>query len=180
MKKIILAAVMALGIFHLSAQNKMGYIDTQELISLMPETGKADSTLKEYQQSLAQQGQDMGKEADEKTDKFVKDSINMNASTKDIKRKEILELYQKAQNWQQTAQEMYNQKAQSLIIPIRAKAMEAIKAVAKENGYGYVFDVSTGSLLVMPPGDELLPLVKRKLGIVDKPATNPTTPVKRN
>jgi len=180
MKKLIVAGVMALGILHVSAQNKIGYINTQELISVMPEAEKADGELKDYQNSLAQQGQDMGKEADEKADQFIKDSAKLTQSMKEIKRKEIMDLYQKAQNWQQTAQDMYNQKAQALITPIRAKALDAIKTVAKENGYGYVLDSSTDALLVTPPADDLLGLVKKKLGIVDKPATKPTTPVKTN
>jgi len=180
MKKLILAGVVALGVLHASAQNKIGYINTQELISVMPEAEKADGELKDYQASLAQQGQDMGKEADSKADQFIKDSSKLTQSMKEIKRKEIMDLYQKAQNWQQTAQDMYNQKAQALITPIRAKALDAIKAVAKENGYGYVLDSSTDALLVSSPTDDLIGLVKKKLGIVDKPATKPVTPVKTN
>jgi outer membrane protein len=35
--------------------------------------------------------------------------------------------------------------------------------VAKENGYNYV--LAKEQLLVSPPADDLLPLVKKKLGI---------------
>ncbi len=59
MKKLIVAVVMALGIFSASAQNKIGYISTEELIGVMPEAEKANAELQEYQTSLAQQGQDM-------------------------------------------------------------------------------------------------------------------------
>jgi outer membrane protein len=52
--------------------------------------------------------------------------------------------------------------------------MEAIKNVAKEKGYSYVLDESTNSLLVAPPGDDLLAAVKAKLGIKDPaPAAKP-------
>ena len=47
MKKLIVAGVMALGFFTASAQNKIGYISTDELIGVMPEAEKADSDLKE-------------------------------------------------------------------------------------------------------------------------------------
>jgi outer membrane protein len=122
------------------------------------------------------QGQDLGKEADAKAAQYVKDSSTLNPSMKEIKKNEIIELYQKVQNWNQIAQDKYNQKAQEEIAPIRAKAFDAIKAVAKEKGYAYVLDASTGAILVSPPGDDLLPLVKTKLGIKDTPATKP--PVK--
>lgn len=183
MKKLIVAGVMALGIFSASAQNKVGYIDTDLLIGIMPEAAKVDAELKAYQDALGMQGQDLAKEADTKAAQYLKDSATLSPSMKEIKKNEILELYQKVQNWNQIAQDKYNQKAQEKIGPIRSKAFEAIKTVAKEKGYGYVLDMSTGAILVAPPGDDLLPFVKTKLGIKDAPATNtpPTkTPVKTN
>lgn len=175
MKKLIVAGVMALGIFSASAQSKIGYIDTDVLIGVMPEAAKVDAELKAYQDALGLQGQDLGKEADAKAAQFLKDSASLSASMKEIKRNEILELFQKVQNWNQIAQDKYNQKAQEKIGPIRTKAFDAIKAVAKERGYGYVLDASNGVLLVFPPSDDLLPFVKAKLGIKDTPATTPTT-----
>ena len=176
MKKLIVAGVMALGIFSASAQSKIGYIDTDVLIGVMPEAAKVDAELKAYQDALGLQGQDLGKEADAKAAQFLKDSATLSASMKEIKRNEILELFQKVQNWNQIAQDKYNQKAQEKIGPIRTKAFDAIKAVAKERGYAYVLDASNGVLLVYPPADDLLPFVKAKLGIKDTPATTPTTP----
>ena len=179
MKKLIVAGVMALGILSASAQTKIGYIDTDMLIGEMPEAAKVDAELKAYQEALGMQGQDLGKEADAKAAQFLKDSATLTASMKEIKRNEIIELYQKVQNWNQIAQERYNQKAQEKIGPVRNKAFEAIKAVAKEKNYTYVLDAATNVLLVSPPGDDLLPLVKAKLGIKDvTPVPVPKTPVK--
>ena len=185
MKKLIVAGVMALGIFSASAQTKIGYIDTDVLIGVMPEAAKVDAELKAYQDALGLQGQDLGKEADAKAAQFLKDSATLSASMKEIKRNEILELFQKVQNWNQIAQDKYNQKAQEKIGPIRTRAFDAIKAVAKERGYAYVLDASNGVLLVFPPSDDLLPFVKAKLGIKDNPASTPlttpkTTPGKPN
>src|SRR5882672_2585332 len=117
-KLIVVVAVMVLGVYSASAQSKIGFINTDELISVMPEAAKADGELKEYQASLVQQGQDMGKEADDKAAQFVKDSLKMTPTMKEIKKTEIVGLYQKVSNWNQTAQEMYNQKAQEKIDPI--------------------------------------------------------------
>lgn len=168
MKKLIVAAVMALGVFNASAQNKIGYISTDELIGVMPEAEKADNELKGYQAELAQNGQDLMRKLSAEDSLFVRDSAKLSASMKEIKRKELITLYQRVQNWQNEAQEMYNAEAQKKIAPIRTKALDAIKAVAKESGYSYVLDVN--SIIVAPPGDDLLPLVKKKLGIKDTPA----------
>ncbi len=74
------------------------------------------------------------------------------------------------------AQEVYQAKAQEKIVPLRTKAQEAINAAAKENGYAYVLD--SNSILVGPPGDNILNLVKKKLGIKDPPAATKKVPGK--
>ncbi|RYY49243.1 MAG: OmpH family outer membrane protein [Chitinophagaceae bacterium] len=177
MKKLIVAAVMALGVFNASAQSKIGYISTDELIGIMPEAEKADNELKAYQAELAQNGQDLMKDLSNRDSLFVKDSAKLSASMKEIKRKELITLYQRVQNWQNEAQEMYNQEAQKKIAPIRLKAMDAIKAVAKENGYSYVLDIN--SVIVAPPGDDLLKLVMKKLNIKE-PVATPAAGAPRN
>ncbi len=174
-KLIVVAVVMMSGFFSASAQSKIGYIDTDELIGSMPEAAKIDSEIKEYQSSLGQQGQDMAKEADEKASQFIKDSLKMTPTMKEIKRNELRDLIDKVQNWNQIAGDMINKKSQEKIGPIRIKALNAIKEVAKEKGYAYVIDASTSVLLVYPPSDDLLPFVKAKLGIKDTPPVN-TTP----
>lgn len=171
MKKLIVVAVMALGVFNASAQSKIGYISTDELIGVMPEAEKADNELKAYQSELAQNGQDLMRDLSTKDSLFVRDSAKLSPSMKEIKRKELITLYQRVQNWQNEAQEMYNTEAQKKIAPIRVKALDAIKAVAKESGYTYVLDIN--SVIVAPPGDDLLPLVKKKLNIKDPPAAGP-------
>lgn len=168
MKKFLVVVVMALGAFAANAQNKIGYISPDELIGVMPEAEKADAELKAYQGELAERGQDLMKDLSAKDSVFVKDSAKYTPTMRNIKRQELIELYQRVQGWQNQAQEMYNAEAQKKIAPIRVKAMEAIKAVAKENGYSYVLDVN--GVIVAPPGDDLLPLVKKKLNIKDTPA----------
>jgi outer membrane protein len=49
--------------------------------------------------------------------------------------------------------------------PVISKATAAIEAVAKENKISYVFDTSKGEFLVVPDSEDILPLVKKKLGI---------------
>ncbi len=174
MKKLLLGAVMAFGLLSASAQTtKIGYINTDELMGLMPEAAKINTELNEYQVSLQQQGQTLQIEADKKRDQYFKDSITLSASMKEIRREELIKLYTRLDTYSQEAQEKAQQYAQTKIAPVRTRALDAIKAVAKEKGYSFVLDEATSTLLVMPPGDDLLPAVKAKLGIKDAPATAP-------
>jgi outer membrane protein len=180
MKKLIAVAVLV-SAFSLGAvaQGKIGYISTEELIGAMPEAEKANTTLQDYQNSLQEQGQEYYRELNEKDSAFQADSAKLSPAAKELKRNDLIALYQKVQGWNQNMQQKIQEKSQELIVPIRTKAMEAIKTVAKESGYAYVLDAN--SVLVGPPGEDILPLVKKKLGITDKaaapakPATNPAT-----
>ena len=73
------------------------------------------------------------------------------------------------QNWQQIVQNAMQGKQSQLLEPVYRKAMNALNQVAKENGYSYVY--TKDALLVAPPGDDLLPLVAKKLNIKMPAAT---------
>ncbi len=167
MKKLLFAGAMALSLFTVSAQNKMGYINANELMGAMPEAAKASADIQEYQQSLQLQYQDMNVEFNTKDSAYNADSSKMSASMKEIKRKELVTKFQEIQGFQQKSQQLMQDKQEEKVGPIREKALSTIRTVAKENGFGYVFNEET--LLVAPQGDNLLPLVKAKLGIKDTP-----------
>jgi outer membrane protein len=176
MKHLFTTAVLVMiSVFGLlntgTAQAKIGYISTEELIGLMPEAEKANSTLQEYQGSLQEQGVEYYKEYMEKDSIFRADSAKFSQTIKELKIKDLNELGQKVQGWSQSMQQLMQQKTQELLAPIRSKAFETIKTVAKESGYTYVIDAQ--AILVGPPGDDILPLVKKKLGIKDAPAAQP-------
>ncbi|MEO6550574.1 MAG: OmpH family outer membrane protein [Ferruginibacter sp.] len=177
MKNLIVAIVCVISVFGFtnttSSQSKIGYISTEELIGVMPEAEKANSELQEYQGALQQQYASYLKELNELDSLFARDSATMSKATKELKRNDMIALYQKVQGWQQNSQQMIGQKQQELLGPIQKKAMDNIKAVAKEGSYNYVFEA--GSLLVSPPADDILPLVKKKMGIVEKAAVAPKT-----
>ena len=161
---VVMCLVMAGNSVKAQGATKIGVISLQELIPSMPEYRKADTALNDYQNALGQNFEDMKREYYEKDSSLnSKDSTKLTKAQLEIKRREVSELLQKLQGWQQQAQQMYQQKQQDLITPIQKKALEAVQTVAKENGYTYV--LSKEALLVSPPAEDLLPLVKKKLGI---------------
>jgi len=170
MKKIVtvLAVVMGLILAGNSTQaqttGKIGTINLAELIPNMPEYKKADTAMNDFNSALNQQYQDMVTEYQEQTALLgSKDTAKYTPAQLELKRKGAQDLLTKLQGWQQTAQQMQQQKNQELLAPIQKKALDAINAVAKENGYTWV--ISKDQLLVSPPADDILPLVKKKLGL---------------
>ena len=95
--------------------------------------------------------------------KFIKDSTTMPVASKDVKRRDLQARTQELAGEEQRIQQAIEQKRQELSGPIEKKAMDAVQAVAKENGYTYVLPKE--AVIVGPPGDDLIALVKKKLGI---------------
>ncbi|MBO9572723.1 MAG: OmpH family outer membrane protein [Chitinophagaceae bacterium] len=183
MKQFLTAAFITVTALTLpgqtEAQSKIGYISTEELVSIMPETAKADSNLTQYREALIQVAQDKENALQAAIEKFNLDSAKMSTSVKDIKRADLQKMLTELQGESQKIQQQLQQRQQELITPINKKAFDAIQAVAKESGYTYVFE--KGALLVAPPSDDILPLVAKKLNVkipsaVGKPGAAPAAP----
>lgn len=166
MKKafLLIPAFIGLG-FLAHAQIKLGHINSTQLLSLMPETKVADSSLQKFGSSLEGQLKSMNAEYDNKVNDYKKDEASMAEPIRQARIKEITDLENRIQDFQQSAQQSIQKKKEELYSPIIKKADEAIKAVAKDKGYTYVFDSSVGVLLYASDSDDLLSLVKIKLGL---------------
>ncbi len=144
---------------------KIGHINSAELLQLMPERASIQQELENYAKMLEAQLTAMTTEYQNKVSEYQTNESTWTQIVKDSKAREIGDLEKRIQEFQQTAQQDLSKKEQELVEPLIKKAQDAIDAVAKENGYTYVFDTSTGSVLVFPDSDNLLDLVKKHLGI---------------
>ena len=175
MKKVI--SVLSIALFLLaitngaSAQNKLGHISPDQVVSLMPERGKIDTLLSRFQNdSLNSTLTALVSEYSYKDSLLNKtDTSKMPASVKEQIRGELQNLAYQVQNWQSISQQVMQNKQQQLYQPIYRRVSEAINAVAKEKGYSYIF--TSEAIIVSPPSDDILPLVAAKLGIKLPPRT---------
>lgn len=166
MKKVIIAASLFLMFNFAKAQTlKLGHINSADLLQLMPEVKAADSTLQAYQKTLESENTSMLSEYKEKTDDYTNNSKNWTDAVKEVKEQEVQDLQNRIQTFQQSAQEKLSNKKEEIYTPILKRAEDAIKSVAKANGYTYVFDTSAGAVVYAEDGDDLLPLVKKQLNL---------------
>jgi len=175
MKQFLTILFISAGTFGFSnAVNaqKIGYISADQIIQLMPEAATVQKNLDQYQQSLYQNAQDKKAAFDESVQKFYKDSTTMSASLKEVKRTELQKQVQDLSGEDQKIQNQFEQKRQELSLPIQKKLQTAIEAVAKENGYTYV--LPREALIIMPPANDLGPLVIKKLGLKEPATTTPS------
>lgn len=148
---------------QLNAQMKIGHVNTGELLQSLPEAKKADSLLQQFNEVLKKNGEDYQQELEAKAKKFNEDSLKLTAVQKESDRKKLQDLYTRVVNYNQEAQQQLEAKQQELLTPLQKKTLDIIQQIAKENGYTHVFNRE--ALLVVPPSDDLLPLIKKKLNL---------------
>jgi len=169
MKKVFLAIVILLSVFSTNTfaqKGKLGHINSSDLLALMPERVAAQNELQSYSKELEDQLNLMNQEFQAKYNDYVTKQDSMSSAIRQMKEEELQSLQQRIQTFQQTAQQDLQTKEGELLQPIIDKAKNAIKEVAKEQGYTWVFDTSMGSLVVWPEdSDNLMDMVKKKLAI---------------
>ncbi len=166
LRLIALLAIVCITLPSLAQTNpKFGYIDSNELIELMPGKETVEAQLQEYQKSLERQIEDMILEYQNKVQDYQANLATMSDIIRQTKEKEIADLEQRIQTFQQNAELDFQNKQAELYNPLIEAAKNAITEVAEENGYTYIFDAGVGILLYYDKGDNILPLVRAKLGL---------------
>jgi len=160
------ALIMLCSVLALNAQTlKFGHINSTELLAMMPETKMADSTLQTFGRSLENQLKTMTNEYQSKISDYRANEATMAEPVKQAKAQEIGDLEQRIQEFQDSAQQSIQKKKEELYTPIVKKAEDAIKDVAKDKKYSYIFDTSVGVVLFAQESDNVMPAVKAKLGL---------------
>jgi len=168
MKKIIiLLAVSFLAATGVQAQQKIGHINSQLLLSIMPEMKKAKSDVEQFAKTYQDRLTKMQKEYDSKVKVLQAEAQTMSEAIKEVQIKEIQDLESRIVQLSKTGEKEVAGKEQELAAPIIKRADVAIKAVAAEQGYSYIIDSSTGALLHAKDEDNILNAVKTKLGITN-------------
>lgn len=180
MKKIsiLFVAMIALAASSYAQKvNKFGYLNSLELLSLMPEKAKADSIIDKYGADLDALGQQMYQEYQKKAQKAQTDVEKglLTDEQKELIGKELADMEKRIQDFQQSSQQKIQDKQDKTYAPVLQKVNEAIKAVAKANGYTYIFDASAGSLLYVDESDNILPLLKAYMKLPEPKVVAPKT-----
>ncbi len=134
----------------ISAQNyKFGHLDSQKLLQSLPESAEAQKKLEAEGKSIQNQIEVMEVEYNNKVNDYIendkldaKDTKKWSALVKTDKEQEIQNLKKRIQQFQMTAQRQIETKKSELFQPILKKVDDAIKSVAKENKFTYIFDLA--------------------------------------
>jgi outer membrane protein len=131
----------------------------------MPGIDTAQQAIQDYAKQLEDEMKAMYSEYEKKALDFQNTQATMSQSLQQTKMKELQDLEARIRTFEEQAQTELQSKQEELLRPIVDKAKAAIAEVAKENGYTYVFDSGMGVLLYSDESDNIMELVKKKIGI---------------
>jgi len=164
---IVALSVLTITTLSVSAQSraKFGHIDFAVLYNSMPGQDSIQVIFEEYARSLQETFVQMQGEYQAKLEDYQTNMASMSNLIRQNKEREIMDIQNRMENFRAQAEEDLQEKEIELTSPIIEKARSAVNEVAKENGYTYIFNSAEGLLLYSDPADDILPLVKKKLGI---------------
>jgi outer membrane protein len=166
---VVFMAVSATPAFAQMKVQKLGYVNSMELLDAMPEKKPADAELEKYANDLYANLEKMYNEYQKKVAEFQKGMQDRSLSEVDqeFKANEIQSLEKRINDFQEAAEEKVAKKRQSLYSPIVEKINVAIQEVAKQDGYTYIFDLSAGMILYADESENLIATLKKKLNITN-------------
>jgi outer membrane protein len=136
-------------------------------LSELPEVKAADAEIQALQTQLEKKGQMMVQELETKYKELQKREASGEISPKALEDEASKLKLQEAElgKFEQEMQKQVLAKRQEKLQPVIDKVNNAIKMVATDNQFTYIFDSSAGILLYAQESMDVTSLVKSKLGI---------------
>ena len=167
MKKTLILIVACLFAFcgNAVAQKnlKLGHINSQELLQIMPGRDTAQTILQKEAAEIESTLKTMQGELEKISNEYMQKQAEWTELIRNTKRSEIQDMQNRIQGFYENAQKQLQEREAELTKPIVDRAKKAIEDVAREGGYTYIFDGA--SLLYSQDSEDIMPQVKKKLGL---------------
>ena len=169
MKKSLIVVVMAMLAFGGSAMAqkniKLVHINSNDLMQIMPGRDSAQAALQKEVEDLQAEFAAMQKEYETKLNDYMAKRDQLSELIRKTKESDLQAMGARLEENRQNAEKRLEARQEELLKPIVDRAKKAIEEVGKENGYTYIFDAGVGAVLYSQDSDDIMPLVKKKLGL---------------
>lgn len=169
LKKIALVIMLVIPMGVLAQTVKFGHIYSQEVIVLMPEYTSAVTEIQALEKKFQDEMQRTNEELTKKYQEFQQavSEGNLPQNIQERRQKEIQDMAERSEQFQQEAYQQLQKTSQELMAPISKKVEDAIKAVGQEDNMVYVFDLSRTAIPFVNDklSTDITSKVKSKVGI---------------
>ncbi|WP_103070329.1 OmpH family outer membrane protein [Aquimarina sediminis] len=165
MKKVILSILVLIASFQVNAQSKTGTIDTEFILSKMPELSKVQEDLKAYNTKLEAELKVKVDGYQAKVKEYQEKVASFTEPVKKTKQEEIIALENDIAKFRQNGSQLVQIEQNKLLQPLYQKIGKALEETAKAEGYTQVFTITTSGLAYIDPKFDLTKTIMTKLGI---------------
>ena len=165
MKKIIFSILLVVAGFHLSAQTKTGTVDSEFILSKMPELTQVQENLKAYNKKLEDELKVKIEGYQAKVKEYQDKVATFTDPMKKTKQEEIVAIENDIAKYRQNGAQLVQIEQNRLLQPLYDKIGKAIQEVAKADGYSQLFTTTVSGLAYADPTYDITKKVLTKLGI---------------
>jgi len=158
---ILLLIVAPIGVY---AQDKLAYINTQEVFAQLPELKEVESKLATKQEEIRKVLAEIEAEYQALQKKFADDPQELTEALLLDRQKQLQDLQERFETYAQTSEKEFGDLRQQLLTPLQQKMQKAIQEVGAENGFTYIIELGVIPY-VSSSAVDAGKFVKTKLGI---------------
>lgn len=162
MKKLFLALALVLPMMAMA--QKIGHVNSTEIIAAMPELADAQKALEAKEAEYKKEVEQMQQELQTRYQAFQEKANMLGEAARNKEMMELQDLDSRVQKFVEFSRQALQEEQQKLMQPIQEKVMKAIEAEAKAKGLSYVLD-QQAMLYVGKDAVDITPAVKKALGL---------------
>ena len=163
--KITIAIAFILASFTLQAQSKVGTVDSEYIISKMPQLVKVQERITKYGKKLDSSFQGKVKAYDAKVVAYNKDQKTLSEALKKTRYEELGTLDQDIKKFRQNASSLMQIRRDEYMRPLYKRLGDVIAEIAKKNRYTQILTISGNQFAYFDTKLDITKLVLAKLGI---------------
>lgn len=162
--KIIFICLVLLSTISI-AQSKVGTVDSNYIINIMPEAKIVLKRSQDYGAKLDSSFSIKLKEFQTKVDLYKKNEKTLGILAKKADQKELYDMETEIKKYQKNGSTLMQLKRDELMRPLYKKLSDAIASVAKANGYTQILTITGNEFAYINNKYDITDLVMKSLGI---------------
>jgi len=164
MKKISILIIAIFTSLQINAQSKVGTVDVEYILSVMPQLEQVRTDLKTYSDDLENQARVKINTYQTLVDAYKQNESGYTEAIKKEKQNEIITLEQDINKFQQNINQLVQIKQNELVQPLYNMIGESLNIVAKENSFSQILTLDN-SIVYLDPNYDITLKVMTKMGL---------------
>lgn len=167
---VLISVFLAFGLNFVTAQ-KFGYIDSEFILSKMPEYQKAQGEIDQLATNWQKEIEEMGRKVEGLYVQYKAEEVLL---TEEMRQERMTDIKKKETDWKDYQKKvfgfegLYFLKKKELIKPLQDKVWDAVEKVAKANRLAIVFDKAAElTMIYTDPRHDYTDFVLEELGLGD-------------